>query len=284
MKRQKLYFLICLIYLLLVPVLINCSATDNNTIDPIKLTDSTTSCHSPDETKKVLLIGASYFFSLPQDLAGLAQSRNKDFFVDGIIIGGALLDYHANNLLTEERIRSEHWDHVILQGVCTNAAFPETSAQIFPPYVSHPLVPSIQSLMTIIEDNCDSTETIYQMPWAFEDGTIWLPGYNHSYFDMQQLIYDNVLAFANDLDFKVSPVGWAWNRVMSDRPGIKLFQSDFNHPSVKGAYLLACVVYVSIYGESVVGSSYLGTLSLEEATYLQEVASSTVLDNLPLWN
>lgn len=252
----------------------------NNIVNPIVITDTS----GQNETKKVLLIGASYFFSLPQDLEGLAESRNKDFFVDGITPPGVLLDYHATYQLTEERIKSEQWDHVILQGVCTNAAFPETAAQIFPPYVYHPLVPSIEGLMEIIEDNCVTTETIYQMPWAFEDGTTWLEGYNHSYFDMQQLIYDNVLDFPDELGIKISPVGWAWNTVMRDRPEIKLFLSDFNHPNVNGSYLLACVIYVSLYGESIVGSSFLGGVSQADATYLQEVASSTVLDSLHLWN
>jgi len=60
--------------------------------------------------------------------------------------------------------------------------------------------------------------------------------------------------------------------------------TDWNHPSLKGSYLMACVIYSTVYRESTVGISYYGGLTKGEAEYFQTVASNTVLNNLNTWN
>jgi len=119
------------------------------------------------------------------------------------------------------------------------------------------------------------------MPWAYEDGMTWLPGWTDTYADMQLKIYNNTLKWADSLDFMVSPVGWAWNTVLKDKnyPLHYLHKSDWNHPSPKGSYLMACAIYSTVYRESTVGISYYGGLTKEEAEYFQAVASNTVLNN-----
>ncbi len=88
-----------------------------------------------------------------------------------------------------------------------------------------------------------------------------------------------------EIGFLVAPVGWAWRTVISEHPALHyLFLSDYNHPSLRGSYLTACVLYVSVFKESVVGNGYHGGVPEEEAEYFQRVASRTVLDNLQLWN
>jgi len=236
--------------------------------------------------KKILFIGSSYFNynNLPGLFEGLAKANGKNVFVDGAILNGVYLDYHASNSGTAAKIKMHEWDYIFLQGVCTNAAFPETHQVIFPPYQSHPLVPSIQTLQMKIHANYENTVTVYSMPWAFEDGTTWLNGFNHSYDDMQVMIYTNTIQFSGDLGFKISPVGWAWRTVIKERQDIKLFMSDYNHPTLRGSYLTACVFYVTVFQESVEGVSYYGNVSESTALYLQKVATSTVLNNLNSWN
>ena len=60
--------------------------------------------------------------------------------------------------------------------------------------------------------------------------------------------------------------------------------SDWNHPSLKGSYLMACVIYSTVFQESTVGNTYHAGIPEEEAVYFQTVASDTVLNNLELWN
>jgi hypothetical protein len=114
----------------------------------------------------------------------------------------------------------------------------------------------------------------------------WVPGWTDTYSDMQLEIYNNTLLWADSLDFVVTPVGWAWNKVLTEKnfPLHYLHMSDWNHPSLKGSYLMACTIYSTIFKESTELISYYGGLSNNEANYFQEVASDIVLNNLVKWN
>jgi len=240
------------------------------------------------QTLKILFIGSSYFNfnNLPEIFKNLAQAGNKDVTIGRQIRNGVYLEYHSTNQATEDIINQEKWDYVLLQGVCTNCGYPETHQEIFPPYQSHPLKPALEILHQKIKTNCDSTKIVYCMPWAFEDGTQWLNGYNDTYFDMQKKIYDNTLEYANEIGLVVAPVGWAWNEVLKEKINVLhyLHLSDYNHPSKKGSYLTACVIYSTIYQQSLSDVNYYAGLSENEAKKFQSVASSIVLDNLVLWN
>jgi len=235
---------------------------------------------------KVLFIGSSYFNynNLPGLFTSLTKSDSKKVFVDFSIINAVFLDYHAESPATIEKIKQYAWDVIVLQGICTNAAFPDTHPYIFPPYKHHELVPSIKKLRKIIRKNHKRTKIIYAMPWAFKDGTKWLKGYDDSYEDMQQKIYKNILKISKKQKFTISPVGWAWRAVINGRPDIELFMPDMSHPTPEGSYLMACVIYVSIFGESVRDNPFYAELSADTALYLQTTAAKTVLDSLKLWN
>jgi len=63
-----------------------------------------------------------------------------------------------------------------------------------------------------------------------------------------------------------------------------LHMSDWNHPSLKGSYLMACVIYSAVFQESTVRNPYHAGIPDEEAEFFQSVASDTVLNKLELWN
>ena len=54
----------------------------------------------------------------------------------------------------------------------------------------------------------------------------------------------------------VFPVGLAFQLSQKENPDINLFTSDMRHPSKEGTYLMAAVIYSSIYNVSPVGNSY----------------------------
>jgi hypothetical protein len=136
----------------------------------------------------------------------------------------------------------------------------------------------------MVLDNNSETRSIYWMPWAFEDGMLWVSGQTDTYFDMQQRIYYNTMNLLQQINIIISPVGWAFNTVMKDRPDIKLFSNDYNHQSKKGSYLTACVLYVTIFKESLNNIPYYSGLPEDEVIYFQSVASGIVLNDLVLWN
>jgi hypothetical protein len=233
----------------------------------------------PDMTAcQVLFLGSSYFAAndLPGLFEGLAGAMDREVEIEDVIPSGYYLDYHATNAASIYMINSRDWDFVILQGVGRIVAYPEDA--------HFNLVSVLSTLEDIIHDNCNSTEIIFCMPWAFEDGMLWTEGGTDTYFDMQQHIYDNTLTYPDLVDIAISPVGWAWNSIMLEEPPEHyLFLSDWNHPSLRGSYLTACVIYSSVFRESVAGSSYLGGLPGAEASHLQDAASTIVLDSLDLW-
>ena len=235
----------------------------------------------------VLFIGSSYF--AVNDMPGLfdrfAEDAGKAVYIRRDVISGNYLDYFAQSSWTEQVIQEQDWDYVVLQGGCQNAAYPDTHHEITPNSGYHPVYPALETLKEKVEANHSATRLVYMMPWAFEDGMTWVEGMTDTYLDMQQKIHDNALIWADSLGILVAPVGWAWREVLSEeQPQHFLHQSDWNHPSVRGSYLSAGVVYATLFTESAEAVRYYAGLEAEEAQWFLTVASGIVLDNLELWN
>ena len=227
----------------------------------------------------VLFIGSSYFNvnDMPGILDRFATEGGHQVYVEREVLSGQYLDYFAWNAHAAEVIRKRDWDYVILQGGCQNAAYPQTAA--------HEVYPALQELKRKIEENHSGTRTVYMMPWAFEDGMIWVEGQTDTYSDMQIKIRDNAIRWAESLDLVLAPVGMAWYEILSGDPPLHyLHLADWNHPSWRGSYLSAAVISETLFAESAMEVGYRGGLALDEANHFKEVASWTVLDSLDLWN
>ena len=232
----------------------------------------------PSGQTQVLFIGSSYFAynDLPGIFEDLAEAGDKEVYIQQVIPLGTYLEYHATSAATISMINSRKWDLVILQGVGMIVAYPEDA--------HFDMVHVLNSLEQTIHNNCSTTEIMFCMPWAFEDGMLWTTGGTDDYFDMQQRIYDNTLTYPDLVDIVISPVGWAWNTIMLEQPPEHyLFMEDWNHPSLRGSYLTACVIYSSVFREPVEGNPYRDGLAEDEANHFQSVASGIVMDSLGLW-
>ncbi len=241
----------------------------------------------PDATK-VLFIGSSYlsFNNLPRLFRRLAEDADKKVHIETRIIDGKYLDFHASSLETRKKIGEQDWDYVVMQGGCHNIAYPEGHKEFASRWGIHPVFPAMALLNGHVKSNCRNSKSVYFMPQAFEDGMTWIEGQNDHYDDMQLKIRQNSLNMLDDIDIIIAPVGMAWYRVLmeSHPPLHYLHLSDWNHPSVRGSYLAACVIYVTLFQESVLGNPYRAGVPQDEVDYFQEVASATVLDSLALWN
>ena len=245
-------------------------------------TGSTSDIITPQEndTLEVLFIGSSYFAynNLIGLFSGLVENSSKSVIIGDQVTSGYLAD-HASRSSTEAKINEKDWDYVILQGVGRITAYPTI-------YTDHPVFPALETLKNKISNNCITTKMVFCMPRAYEDGMTWIPGWKDTYSDMQLEIYNNTLLWADSLGFIIAPVGWAWNTVLSEKnfPLHYLHMSDWNHPSLKGSYLMACTIYSTVYGKSAEGINYFGSLIETDAKYFQQVGSSTVLNDLARWN
>jgi hypothetical protein len=231
-----------------------------------------------DLSYNVLLIGSSYFNDddIPDMLENLSGCGNKQINIYRAITPGLYLADHAGSTDTDSIINGNSWDYVILQGYGRLTAYPEI-------FTDHPVYPALQLLRNKIKSNAESTKIIFTLPWAFEGGMAWRDGWTDQYTEMQQKIHDHTLEYSNDLGLIIAPVGWAWSTVL-DEEIYNLYEGDWHHPSVYGSYLLACVIYSTIYKESTVGFDYYAGIPKDDALYFQDIASNMVLDSLGLWN
>ena len=123
------------------------------------------------------------------------------------------------------------------------------------------------------------------MPWAYEDGMLWVEGRTEDYAQMQLDIRENVLEWVEEVDLVVAPVGMAFYEVLTEwNPGPHfLHDLDWNHASREGSFLTAATFFSTIFAESCANVPYRWTVESELAGDLREVASRTVLENLELW-
>ncbi|MCK4921778.1 MAG: T9SS type A sorting domain-containing protein [Bacteroidales bacterium] len=233
------------------------------------------------EPLNILFIGSSYFNTdcLPKLFNNLADSSNKEVYIDQYVISGLYLYDHAHSIIAEAKINEKDWDYVVLQGVGSVTAYPEY-------YTAHPVFSALATLQNKISSNCKTTKLVFCLPWAFEDGMTWMAGWTDLYYDMQIKMYNNSLQYSNNLGLIIAPVGWAWYQVLEEKnyPLHYLHSRDWNHPSIKGSFLMACVIYSTIFQESSIDIPYFGGLQNEETDYFQEIASNIVLNDLNLWN
>jgi hypothetical protein len=231
----------------------------------------------PPDPVEILILGNSYTFynDMPDLFRGLCEADDREVYVDWIAPGGWSLRDHLFDAVSISRIYSRDWDHVVLQGSGGRTGYPSLSP--FDP------VWAVDTLEDRIHANHAETEIVFTMPWGYEDG-FHESGFNDDYFAMQQRIYDNTLTYPDEVDLVLSPVGWAWNAVMLEEPEVHfLFHTDWYHPSLRGSYLYACVLYASIFRTTVVGNDFRGGLNAVDAIHLQSVASLIVLEDLALW-
>ncbi len=242
---------------------------------------SANKAHSQTEPLEILFLGNSYtnYNHLPDIVSDLALNSGKEIYVESYAPGGQSLHDHASSFETYLRINQKKWDFIILQGTGRRIAYPES-------YSSDPSFEALTSLKQIIHENCVSTRILFFMPWADEDGMTWVANRTEDYFKMQVDIYLKTIEFSEALDLSISPVGWAWYRVLYEKelPLHYLHSDDWNHPNSKGSFLAACVIFSSIFIESTTNNPYYPSgLDHAEGDYLKTTASEIVLNDLELW-
>ena len=103
------------------------------------------------------------------------------------------------------------------------------------------------------------------MTWAYKDKPEMTAGLASAY-----------ITAGNRNGIMVFPVGLAFQRSQKINPDIELFTPDKRHPSKAGTYLMAAVIYSSIYKVSPIGNSYDYGLGQDIQRRLQETAWETL--------
>lgn len=210
------------------------------------------------DTKNVLFIGNSYTYynNLPEIIEQLALSNGDTFTFEQNTPGFYMLIQHAENTKSIDLINKGNWDHVVLQEFSTLAA-----------YTYLDFYDGADQLLQLInpESTCIN-KAIFYMTWGRENST------TYPYSEHQQLTTEAYNTMSTSFETEVSPVGAAWKKVRDDNDPIDLYDPDGSHPSYAGSYLAACVFYATIFDKTPIGLSFKGSLSNEDANYLQQKA------------
>jgi len=205
---------------------------------------------------RILFIGNSYTSrnNLPRllaDLAAVAEHPRK-LHVEAIVAGGASLRRHWNAGKAQHVIATGKWDYVVLQEQST---LPVKNSQRY-----HDNVRVIAPEIT-----AHGAKPVLYLTWARQSAP-----------QTQDIIDRAVAEIAAEVGALVVPVGAAWQRVLREKPEVRLYTEDGSHPTAAGSYLAACVFHLALFDEPVQGDSVADALRLDRATArkLREVASA----------
>lgn len=184
--------------------------------------------------KNVLFVGNSYtyFWNLPQLTGLMMQSQELPTQTRQSTVGGANWGEHwrgERGLNTLPLIKTGDFDAVVLQNHSRSAIDRPDSLFHFG-----------QLLTDLIE--AEGARVYLYLSWARE----WDPY-------MQAPITEKFKELAQKTGATIVPVGPAWERARTLRPGFPLYDEDGSHPSILGTYLTACVFYGVFTGQSPVG-------------------------------
>ena len=228
----------------------------------------------------VLFIGSSYtaFNNVPDRFRDLSRKAGERVFVRYHLALGQPLSYFAASQAATDAIRSWDWDYIVLQGGAQNVAYPTSGGSS--------VYMALKELHRKATEDSPGTRVVYMMPWAYEDGMLWMEGRTETYEVMQLDIREQTLEWADDLGLVVAPVGMAWYEVLTTWPHGEHFlhDTDWNHASKLGSYLTAATLFSTIWVQDAAEVNYNWEIEKEVAQKLRGVAGHTVMDSLALWN
>jgi len=234
------------------------------------------------QQKDVLFIGNSYTYGndLPTTLTSLAASFNDVVVTDQNTPGGHTFNGHSTNATTLAKIAQGTFDYVVLQAQSQEPSFP-------PSQVASQTYPYAQILVDSIRAANPCTEPMFFMTWGRENGDqVNCQFYPPlcTFAGMNYRLRQSYLEMAITNSATVAPVGVAWKNFRDNFPTVQLYTGDGSHPNVNGTYLAACVFYATIFQKSPIGATYIPAgINATDAANIQNTASYTVLDSLPLW-
>ena len=226
--------------------------------------------------KSVVFIGNSFFYynnGVHKPTLGMVKASpalGKGHRFRNITINSSSLEWHdIESYVTNEKIGS----------------FSITSKNLYKKYEPEkydlaimmdcsqcPIHPDRKDLFNFYVDSHSQTlrnfgvEPSLLMTWAYNDKPEMINGLSSAY-----------IAAGNRNNIMVFPVGLAFQLSQLENPSIELYTPDKRHPSKAGTYLMAAVIYSSIYNVSPINNSYDYDLGSEVQLKLQETAWKSLL-------
>ena len=224
-----------------------------------------------DNPKSVLFIGNSFFYynnGVHKPVLGMVkanESLGEGHRFRNITINSSSLEWHdVESYVTNEKIGSfsitsknkykryepEKYELAVMMD-CSQCPIHEDRKHLFNFYVD-------KHSKTL---RANGVEPSLLMTWAYKDVPGMIDGLSSAY-----------ISAGNRNKVMVFPAGLAFKLAEDEIPEIDLYTPDKRHPSKAGTYLMAAVIYSSIYNVSPIGNSYDYGLGQETQSRLQKIA------------
>jgi len=224
-----------------------------------------------DNPKSVLFIGNSFFYynnGVHKPVLGMVkanESLGEGHRFRNITINSSSLEWHdVESYVTNEKIGSfsitssnkyksyepEKYELAVMMD-CSQCPIHEDRKDLFNFYVD-------KHSKTL---RANGVEPSLLMTWAYKDVPEMIDGLSSAY-----------ISAGNRNKVMVFPAGLAFELAQDEIPEIDLYTPDKRHPSKAGTYLMAAVIYSSIYNVSPIGNSYDYGLGQETQSRLQKIA------------
>ncbi len=220
---------------------------------------------APKTPKKILFIGNSYTGGIRNTVIDLIKSsphaKTQLTFINP---GGKTLAFHLSKEETVEKIKNGKYHFVVLQDQSqTPALFPDRFKK------------AALGLDKIID--ASGAQTVFYQTWGRRDGDKQNPRTFPSYDSMQNALSKSYASTAKACKATLAPVGDTWSALRKKDPelGQALYAKDGSHPSKKGAYLAACVFYVTFFQEDPGKINFSSGLPEDESKLIQKLSFST---------
>lgn len=238
---------------------------------------------APQDSIRVLFIGNSYTYynNMPAMVDSIAKSQKKLLSITRIVKGGEKFAGHLKNPKLHEALKKGGWNFVILQEQSAMPSYPTS-------VVAGTTYKAAHTLDSLIHAGSPDAKVIFYMTWGHKYGCQkpWkgrdYPMYK-TYEGMQERLITSYLEMAYDNDALCAPVGMAWREIRKTHPELQLYKPDCSHPSPLGSYLIANVIYTTMF-PTPYQTGFAPDIAPSTAEIIQQVAQKTVLSNKEMLN
>lgn len=237
---------------------------------------------APQDSIRVLFIGNSYTYynNMPAMVDSIAKSQKKALAISRIVKGGEKIAGHLKNKKLHETLKKGGWDFVVVQEQSSMPSYPTHE-------VARTTYKAAHTLDSLILAGSPKAKVIFYMTWGHKYGSQKpYDGYyplNSTYEGMQERLITSYLEMAYDNDALCAPVGMAWREIRREHPELQLYKPDCSHPSELGSYLVANVIYTTMFPKPY-QTGFAPGIDSATAEIIQQTAQQTVLQNKAILN
>ena len=223
------------------------------------------------DTKRMLFIGNSftYFYGTPFMFKEIARSQGHQ--VDAVVSvkGGQEFCEHLQLERSVEAISRGGYDYAFLQDTSPNAA-------IYADTHNPEIIASCREINDLTLKYSPACQIIYEHTWGCPYGDY--RGYG-SYERLEQLLESGAAMIAKELsgyNIIVSPIGKGFT--IGREQNMTLLHTDKRHQSREGAYMKACINYLTVYRKPFTDTVSDCGLNPKTAREIRQIAERVVLN------